>query len=994
MDDRSALAAETSWANLTSMTPERWQQVKVVLYDALELPPQRRPEFLNEACSSDYLLRKEVESLLLLGDDEARTSFLESAQHRVMLPPGTRLRDYEVQSLLGVGGMGEVYCAHDPRLGRAVAIKVLPSAFVGDPDRLRRFEQEARAAAALNHPNIVAIFDIGTAGDGIPYVVSELLEGETLRQCLNRGPLPSRQTVDFALQLASGLATAHRKGIVHRDLKPENLFLTTERRLKILDFGLAKLARGRGSSPFDAPTLPQETEAGVVLGTVGYMSPEQVRGVAVDHRADIFAFGAIVYEMLTGRRAFQKPTSPETMTAILNEGPPAVSQIVPGASPALAGIVHRCLEKNPQQRFQSTPDLVSSLESLSGPAGVVQSDHHLVANIESLAALAKPDRIEPLLPAAPKIGPEALNRVPAKPWWNRKATPAAAACIAVAGLLYTWIAPQIETLWRLRELQQLKVVPLTALPGNVASPSFSPDGSQLAFAWDGENNGAGYDLYVKVVGSDKPLRLTNHPAAWVSAAWSPDGRSIAMSRSAGKDDSGIYLVLPTGGPERKLIARTALAWYGNELSWSPDGKRLAYTDVNQDPPHDVGLFSLSLDTLAKTKLQTDCGLTAMPRYSPTGKFLAFVCGDTGFTSSLRLLSLKDGTQTRLLSQADLMLGIAWSSDERRIAFSSESNYGALWETSLARPSQIDILPVGHDATELAAVRPGPGLAYVQGSTNVNIWRLDLLASPPQARKLVISTRSQTGPSISPDGSMIAFESTRSGASEVWVSNVDGSNAQQLTHFGSSDTGSARWSPDGKLLAFDSRAGGEANIWLVDPRGGVPHKLDTDIHDNSQPSWSHDGAWIYFVNGADTGERAVWKAPPNGGHALPITKGGATFPLASPDGQYVFFARGSQLWRATVDGLKEEPVPGMPELSGWGDEWFPAGTGIYFLSHANRKPVINLFDLQTRKVRPVYLLEKPTPEWIGGMPVSKDGKFMLFPQVDQSSSDLMLIENWQ
>ena len=537
------------------MTPERWQQVKVVLYDALELAPQRRPEFLDEACSSDDSLRKEVESLLSLNDDEARSSFLESAQHRVMLPAGTRLRDYEVQSLLGVGGMGEVYRAHDPRLGRDVAIKVLPRAFASDPDRLRRFEQEARAAAALNHPNILAIFDIGAAGDRVPYVVSELLEGETLRESLSRGRLPARQTVDLALQLASGLATAHKKGIIHRDLKPENLFLTTEGRLKILDFGLAKLAKGRGSSPFDAPTLPQETEDGVVLGTVGYMSPEQVRGTAVDHRADIFAFGAIVYEMLTGKRAFQKPTSAETMTAILNEDPPGISQTVPGIPPALSGIVQGCLEKSPQQRFQSVPDLVSALESLSGPPGVAQSDHPFVANVESAPEVVKQDRIDQLLPVAPGLGPQAAQPEPAKPWWKRNAVFAGAACIVVAGLLYAWIAPQIERLWRLRELQQLKVVPLTALPGSITSPTFSPDGSQLAFAWDGENNGAGYDLYVKVVGSDKPLRLTNHPSTWISAAWSPDGRSIAMSRSAGKDDSGIYLILPTGGPERKLITR-------------------------------------------------------------------------------------------------------------------------------------------------------------------------------------------------------------------------------------------------------------------------------------------------------------------------------------------------------------------------------------------------------------------------------------------------------
>jgi len=297
------------------MTPERWQQVKGVLQQALELAPDARSAFLDSACSTDHSLRREVESLLS-SSDEARSSFLNSSVARVTLSEGTTLGDYEVQSLLGSGGMGEVYRARDLRLGRAVAIKVLPPFFVSDRARLRRFEQEARAAAALNHPNILAVHQMGTY-EGAPYLVSELLEGETLRARVKRGPLPMPEAVDYALQIARGLAAAHEKGIVHRDLKPENLFVTKDGQIKILDFGLAKQTRPEsGAKP---TAVPLATEPGAVMGTVGYMSPEQVRGQTADDRSDLFAFGAILYEMLSGKRAFHGESSADTMSAILKD---------------------------------------------------------------------------------------------------------------------------------------------------------------------------------------------------------------------------------------------------------------------------------------------------------------------------------------------------------------------------------------------------------------------------------------------------------------------------------------------------------------------------------------------------------------------------------------------------------------------------------------------------------------------------------------------------
>jgi serine/threonine protein kinase len=282
------------------------------------------------------------------------------------IPEGSRLGPYEIVSPLGAGGMGEVYRARDTRLGRDVAVKVLPASFADDKTRLSRFRQEACAAGALNHPNILAIYDVGT-DDSAPYVVSELLEGETLRQRMGGAALPQRKAIDYSQQIAHGLAAAHEKGIVHRDLKPENLFITRDGRVKILDFGLAKLAQAEdGQVQTDIPTRRVDTDPGTVMGTVGYMSPEQVRGQAVDHRSDIFAFGAILYEMLSGKRAFHGGSAAETMSAILKEEPPDLAATGRSVAPPLERLVHHCLEKSPDERFQSARDLAFDLQSLSG----------------------------------------------------------------------------------------------------------------------------------------------------------------------------------------------------------------------------------------------------------------------------------------------------------------------------------------------------------------------------------------------------------------------------------------------------------------------------------------------------------------------------------------------------------------------------------------------------------------------------------------------------
>src|SRR6267154_967308 len=323
------------------------------------------------------------------------------------LAPGTKLGPYEIVAPIGAGGMGEVYRAKDTRLGRDVALKILPESFAREADRLRRFEQEARAVAALNHPNILAIHDIGQH-NGTPFLVSELLEGESLRAALDRGALPQRKTIEHGVQIAHGLAAAHEKGIVHRDLKPENVFVTKDGRIKILDFGLAKLAQKPGAeAAADGVTMTSShTAAGVVMGTASYMAPEQVRGDAADPRTDIFAFGAMLYEMLSGKRAFRRDTAVETMTAVLKEDPPELLDPVRSVSPALDRIVRRCLEKSPEQRFQSAWDLSFALSALSGTEASGAA--------RAAAVAAAPGRMASLFGAA---GAVVLAVVVGITWW-------------------------------------------------------------------------------------------------------------------------------------------------------------------------------------------------------------------------------------------------------------------------------------------------------------------------------------------------------------------------------------------------------------------------------------------------------------------------------------------------------------------------------------------------------------------------------------------------
>jgi hypothetical protein len=493
------------------------------------------------------------------------------------MPPGTKLDGYEVLGPLGAGGMGEVYRGRDSVLKREVAIKVLPPFVSQDPDRLHRFQQEAQAAAALNHPNILAVYQFGTFG-GAPYLISELLEGDTLRQLMHRGPLAVRKVIDFGVQIAKGLAAAHDKGIVHRDLKPENLFVTKDGRVKILDFGLAKLtthsslAQHPPEAGSSGPTLThQGTEPGMVLGTVGYMSPEQVRGKTVDHRADIFAFGAILYEMLAGKRAFEKSTSAETMTAILNEDPSGISQIAQSTPPGLQRVVHRCLEKNPEQRFQSASDLAFALEALSdsGISGPVVDGKKLrrnsrgrflwVAGVAALLAVAavaffvimRQERASSLrISDYTQITHDGHSKNLVGSDGNR---------LYFMGRGRPWQASMVS----------ISGGPIAPVPISLPNPylvDVSPDGTTLLVVSATGSQPTDPLWSVRVLGGSVH-HLTD---CGDYAVWSPDGSSVAYSMP----DGGVYLIKSDGTDAHKLAQVGGVA---HDLVWSPDGGSIRFS---------------------------------------------------------------------------------------------------------------------------------------------------------------------------------------------------------------------------------------------------------------------------------------------------------------------------------------------------------------------------------------------------------------------------------
>ncbi|HYV32243.1 MAG TPA: protein kinase [Candidatus Binatia bacterium] len=635
---------------------------------------------------------------------------------------GKTVSHYRILEKLGGGGMGVVYKAEDTKLHRFVALKFLPEMLTKDRQALERFQREAQAASALNHPNICTIHDIDEY-EGQPFIVMELLEGETLRQRLvappsrRQGPaLQTDELLDLAIQIANGLDAAHSKGIFHRDIKPANIFITTQGQAKILDFGLAKLAPvGAGLKPAPTPgaeggggadaaatesptaTIDPEylTSPGTAMGTIAYMSPEQALARQLDARSDLFSFGAVLYEMATGRPPFAGDSSAAIFDSILHKTPVSALRLNPELPAGLEAIINKALEKDREMRYQHASDLRADLKRL-----------HRDTTSGRAAAAEAPGTTRPA-EAAPVTG--------AKPR-GRRTWLAAALAVAVLGgaaLAYLYLRPGP----RLARLP-LRIVPFTSTTGQKSQPAFSPDGNAIAYSWKGEKNDNA-DIYVKLVGAGVPLRLTTDPGDDLSPSWSPDGRFIAFVRLS-KGGDGYYLVPALGG-QRKLADSHKDSEWGNYLDWSPDGKFLAVAD-RMSAQDQLRLLLISVESGEKKVVASPPDpFVASARFSPDGKFLAYVAGAGFLAQDIFLVPVSGGEAKRLTLDKRRVLGLAWTPSGNEILFSSDrGGLYSLWRVPVPGGTPEPVGSVGEDAYQPTVSRQGNRLAYLHEKWNSNV----------------------------------------------------------------------------------------------------------------------------------------------------------------------------------------------------------------------------------------------------------------------------------
>ncbi len=918
------------------------------------------------------------------------------------LTPGTTLGPYEIVSQIGEGGMGEVYRARDTKLGRDVAIKVLPAAFSEDADRLRRFEQEAQAAGALNHPNILVIYHIGTH-DGAPYIVSELLEGQTLRERMNGIAVPQRKALDLALQIARGLAAAHEKGIVHRDIKPDNLFITNDGRAKILDFGLAKLTaeNSASDSQTEVPTRKVNTDPGTVMGTVGYMSPEQLRGKHADARSDIFSFGAVLYEMLSGKRAFHRDSMPETMSAILKEDPPDLSTTNKTVSPALERVVHHCLEKNAEQRFHSASDLAFAIEALSGSA----------------TASGQTTTI-PLSPLA-----EPFPRKNAARFWIVSTTILSLALLAL--VLFLILRPSTKN--------NSPIVRYDVLPLNKTGLSLlrwqavalSPDGSTLAFLAnsDGVNR-----LYVRKRDDTEAKAIPGTEGVW-DATFSADGQSIAFiadftlkkaplngpvvpltkvgdSRGLSwmADDSLIYVPEATGGlfqisangGEPRAITKVAENKNERTHRWPqalPGGKAVLFTVGSLDKPDDYDNANIEAVVIETGERKLILQGASIARYVPTGH-LVFARDGVLYAVRFDLNRL-----TVSGKPVPVLTGVAGDKTTGAVHFS-----------------------ISNDGT----------LAYVPGSTTSGVRGLTWVDKNGNQTEVNIPRGQLNDVRISPDGTRVALLQGSSPSGDVWVYEFARATFTRLTFTTTNAT--PVWSADGKNIYYVSTdpAKDETTI-LRKPADGsreaenivtIPHQaylkailpdgetalLDTERQTNdsnivtvslkpgAQPTplvntqfmeyaaaVSPDGRWLaYQSNESGRPEIYVRELVGSGGR-WPISTGGGEEPRWSPDGRELYYRINSQLMAIPIE-TRSSPITHDSSLMTHDSSLSPKS--------AIRIPKFEIFPGPPKVLfNEVYDLRSNTGETYDVDP--HGGRFLMTrpPKEDSSTAQVRIVLNW-
>src|SRR5215510_6206486 len=875
--------------------------------------------------------------------------------------PGTRLGRYEIRSKIGEGGMGEVYRARDEKLNRDVAIKVLPATFSENGDRLHRFEQEAQAAGTLNHPNILAVYDVGSHQNS-PYIVSELLEGQSLKDYLDDGPVAQRKAIDYALQAAHGLAAAHEKGIIHRDLKPDNLFVTNDDRIKILDFGIAKLAapNEQGLPQTEIATRKVHTDPGTVIGTVGYMSPKQVRGKHVDHRSDIFSLGAVFYEMLSGRRAFHGDSAVETLNAILKEEPPELVTTNRNVPPALERVVWHCLEKSPDRRFQSASDVAFALESLSGVT--TQSSQETLISAPARGRMLTHERLI---------------------WLG-----------VCAGLLALSAAHFLAYFSSRRTTNRRPVRLALALPPQASSPSritVSPDGGRVVFVantTDGKRL-----LWVRSLDSlnAQPLQGTEGAS---SPFWSPDSRFVGFFANR-----KLLRIDPSGGRPQALCDVAE----DRGGAWSPDG-----TIVFGGQEGGLSRVSAQGGTpTPATKIDAKEEAHRWPYFLPDGKHFVFL-GDaaTAVDHHIRVGSL-DSQDTQILFGAISRIVYAPS------GYLLYVNQGAL----VARPFDASSLKVTADATTIVehVAEIGPNhefdfsvseegvLAYHSGNpTSQLTWfdregkKLNAVGEPTN-----ISTVR-----LSPDGRRAAIEQLDPDGrlADVWVLDLERNSISRLT-FDLGGDGSPVWSPDGSRIVFASNrlGNGQINLYLKPASGaGEDQLLFQSDGEKFCTSWSRDGQNIFFENWIPKSKAGVWVFSMSDRQAKPVLETNSFdqfSPKISPDGHFLAYCS-NESGRPEVY-VQPFPVSGdkwkISSDGGGLPIWRADGKELFFLAEGGK--------LMSAEIRTEGKFDSGVPRQLFQTNIKYHGDFSYAAQADgqrflvnslldaDSATPLTVVLNW-
>jgi eukaryotic-like serine/threonine-protein kinase len=762
-----------------------------------------------------------------------------------------------------------------------------------------------------------------------------------LDRLISSKPLPLAEVLRYGIQIADALTAAHAAGITHRDIKPANVMVTPHGQVKVLDFGLAKWPSDRAFGPGSATRLTNLslTQPGHIPGTVAYMSPEQARGHVVDTRTDVWAFGCVLFEMLTGTPAFARENVSDTIAAILEREPDW--DRLPGAtSERIRRLLRQCLQKDADRRLQ---DIAAARQEIE-------------------KALA-----------------------------HKRSTPQLAIAAAVLAILTVVV-------WLIRGREapdaMLHAIPLTSFLGSQDWPSFSPDGDQVAFSWDGDTQD-NFDIYVKRIGSGPPLRLTHDAAIETHPAWSPDGNTIALLRVSKPGRCAVVLIPPLGGPER-VVTEVAQGPDRASLAWSPDSKWLVVFDEPEQKP--AGLWLLSVETGERRQLtNVPVGVfDEAAAIAPDGRTLGFTRTVAPNSADLYVLALDQdlrprGEPRRLTYDNEVVWGLAWARDGREIVFSAGSPGSLkLWRVASAPDSRPTRLFDQGEVLNVAIALRSSRLVFVRSRREMDIYRAELSSSGTEARgsmPLIASSRLDRYPSYSPDGKKIAFVSLRSGNWQLWASDSDGTNPVQMTSFDRGEVAFPAWSPDGRQIGFIGHVEGTYQAYVVDAAGGKPRKLEALGTDVGGWKWSHEGS-IFFPSSSRTASYDLWKIPPGGSVAERLTRHGAGRPTESRDGKLIYYPRSGGVWSLPLNGGNEREVFRSNLYAGAVDA---SRAGIYFIANSS---VAKDGDLMFFRFPggPITKIDGVRAHF--GISLSPDDHWLAYTKMTATGSDLMLVENFR